>query len=617
MFGLTSGPKGDFPFKLNTPEWVQWGEKKVYKEEDEEGKIHYFPQLKYFEPDNKRPEKRLELLQWHHKMVKEYKDGAKTYIPEDELLEYCRQDVRILCEGFEKYRAGWLKKYPGLEVLESITLPSYINRVYRTYYMPKESIAMLPPQGYHIQNRPQSSIALAWMAWMKEKLGLTKLRTARDGGEVKFRGFWLDGCGEKGEGDEKRQVLFEFNGCHWHGCECQPGGGFDNTDYKATWFKKKRLQELAAHPDNPYGPFDFYDMWGCQLDKEMEKDPKMQAFIQDYLKALDPQPFSPRAAFKGGRTNAVQHQVKVPDGWKLLYMDVNSLYPSINFGINGEEWPLGHPDIYIGSDVKQRAPPFKECFGGVRLTIIPPKKLMHPVLGETLNSKFVFHLCHTCAVERTVELKPGVRIPHGPCRHTDKKRAITGDFIIAEIQLALTMGYKIQRIHELWNWPKERRSKHLFRDFIRDQYADKVYASVDKDDEAKKTAAMEECKKWMDLNLEDSKFSKDPTKRLQAKFLLNNFWGFFGKKGDVTSDLFTHKLEDLRKLERDPKREVTYLDVLPGGRYLYIQHKPTEEPRSKSSSVILAAMTAAYARIHLYKIIAKYPSSTVYFDTGF
>ena len=29
-----------------------------------------------------------------------------------------------------------------------------------------------------------------------------------------------------------------------------------------------------------------------------------------------------------------------------------SLYPAVQYGVNGETWPIGHPDIYIGTEVE-------------------------------------------------------------------------------------------------------------------------------------------------------------------------------------------------------------------------------------------------------------------------
>ena len=38
-------------------------------------------------------------------------------------------------------------------------------------------------------------------------------------------------------------------------------------------------------------------------------------------------------------------------GEKLLYLDFTSLYPSVNAGVHGEEYPVGHPDIFLSDDI--------------------------------------------------------------------------------------------------------------------------------------------------------------------------------------------------------------------------------------------------------------------------
>ncbi len=65
--------------------------------------------------------------------------------------------------------------------------------------MREGSIALLPPQGYG-NSANYSVISLAWISWKARELGLTNLRTARHGGEVKIGGHFVDGTGVNAEG---------------------------------------------------------------------------------------------------------------------------------------------------------------------------------------------------------------------------------------------------------------------------------------------------------------------------------------------------------------------------------------------------------------------------------
>jgi len=73
----------------------------------------------------------------------------------------------------------------------------------------------------------------------------------------------------------------------------------------------------------------------------------------------------------------------------------------------------------------------------MKCSIVPPKRLYHPVLPFRYNKKLLFCLCRSCVVEQNMR---------GECRHDrDKERALTGTWVIDEIRLAVEKGY---RIHE-------------------------------------------------------------------------------------------------------------------------------------------------------------------------
>ena len=68
-----------------------------------------------FGPHVKRTEQLKTLKAWHQEQVSKFAANPDLrYCPEDELITYCRQDVRLLREGFEKYRqSSWTSDEPG------------------------------------------------------------------------------------------------------------------------------------------------------------------------------------------------------------------------------------------------------------------------------------------------------------------------------------------------------------------------------------------------------------------------------------------------------------------------------------------------------------------------
>ena len=202
----------------NTPELL---EKKFY--EDEEG--NRFPPKHLFSPDLMSEGGHEKFSAWWTKENERYKqDPSLRYDIWQNLLEYCKQDVKILrlCKsigtisgfkfgiktisGFEEF-VRTAKELEGLDPLESITQPSYENRCYREKFMPKDSIALLPPQGY---NETTSKEALGWLEHQRKTLDLLELRHARNSREIKVGGIKLDGWGTDALGNK---YALQYHGC--------------------------------------------------------------------------------------------------------------------------------------------------------------------------------------------------------------------------------------------------------------------------------------------------------------------------------------------------------------------------------------------------------------------
>ena len=609
MFDVPSGPKGCFPYLLNTPDWVKFGKHIVYQEEID-GIMHRFPPLHYFSPGTRRQKDFEELKSWHEDQCKLFSaNPALQYIPEDELISYCGQDVTILRMAATKYRNTWLEQYPGLEPFDSLTFPSYNNKLFRTYYMEENSICMLPPEGFCHKNRQFSISALAWTSHMQRILGLTAYRTARHGYEVKIGGHYVDATGVDNAG---MRHVFNFHGCKWHGCPCRQKDRKPAMDIylKRTQQTDEHLSHLGTNPTSPYGLFTYHTIWECEFIQNCKENHELNSFVTNYKRQWTTPcatPLKPREALKGGRTNAISHrlpQVDIQNGWKLHYLDFTSLYPSINFGMNNEMWPVGPPTVFIGTDF-DLAPPQQEWFGLVKLKIVPPPHLLHPVLPETVGEKLCFHLCSTCA-----HLNRGTF-----CNHDDEERAIVGTYFTGEVNLALEKGYKIQEMYELYHWPSEQQSQNIFRGLIKDQYSKKALSSAVPSDPIKFQQLLDEYRTSMDLELLPEQFCENKALRSLAKISLNSIWGFLGKKNNPLNTEFTKSHARYLEIENDPKLELEGARVLPDQDWVMLTYKTVEETASRSGSIILACLTTAYARMRLYSLIDAYSDHVWYFDT--
>jgi len=82
--------------------------------------------------------------------------------------------------------------------------------------------------------------------------------------------------------------------------------------------------------------------------------------------------------------------------------------------------------------------------GLIKCTVVPPTDLYHPVLPFRCNKKLLFCLCRTCASEQNVR---------EPCRHlSDTERAISGTWVLDELRMAVSKGYRILEIHIVYEY---------------------------------------------------------------------------------------------------------------------------------------------------------------------
>ena len=266
-----------------------------------------------------KPAEREAFMSWHQEQV----DNNYEFNFCREILEYCRSDVDILAKCCTLYRE-MLKEVTamgddetGIDPFDrSFTIAAYCMQVYRTKFLQKDTIALLPQ---HQQlKRKQSHEALQWLSYTAEKEEI-RIQHARNGGEKRVGNYYLDGyC-------EETHTAYEYQGCYWHGkdfcevwrevlhlyilCLCfllgcpecykkretkNPGANNKPMEqlYQDTQTKVKYLKDRG---------FEVVEKWGCAFKKELKQDEEMKQFMEDHG-FVDP--LQPRDAFFGGRTNA-------------------------------------------------------------------------------------------------------------------------------------------------------------------------------------------------------------------------------------------------------------------------------------------------------------------------
>ena len=86
-----------------------------------------------------KPDERAKFLKWYDDHVSE------NYIFDfkKEILKYCRSDVDILRRGIMKLREDFIQ-LENIDPLRYITIASICMTIYRSNYMPKKTVAIVP-----------------------------------------------------------------------------------------------------------------------------------------------------------------------------------------------------------------------------------------------------------------------------------------------------------------------------------------------------------------------------------------------------------------------------------------------------------------------------------------
>ena len=196
-FGLDELCKGYFPHYFN-------------KDENQEY-VGPIPCQDDYGANYMKPEAREKFLTWHQEQV----ENNYMFDFQHEILKYCCSDVDIMQKSCKLYREMFMHVTDtthddmGLDPFDSaITIAAYCMQVYRTKFLKKDTIALLPQ--HQELKRKQSHKALQWLSYTAEKEGI-RIQHHRNGGEKRVGRYSLDGyC-------EETHTAYEYQGCYWHG----------------------------------------------------------------------------------------------------------------------------------------------------------------------------------------------------------------------------------------------------------------------------------------------------------------------------------------------------------------------------------------------------------------
>ncbi|KAI4891164.1 hypothetical protein NFI96_009541 [Prochilodus magdalenae] len=566
---LTCSEKGHFPHKFNLKQ--------------NENYAGPYPAKSFYGYDTMNDKDRKQFDEWYNTV------SGGVFDFKRELYVYGRNDVVLLREACIKYRDEFIR-CTKLDPFNYTTLASCCMAVYKTHFLPKDTLALTHNNAYVNQHTTFSNVSIEWLEFVKSTRDVD-VPHALTHGEMKFGVYHVDGYYEK---DGVRKAL-EFNGCVHHGHECRYSHNHVHPMSKVSYGELRKQFNIKVEVlVRAYG-LEVEVMWECQWANAKRFDLDVVTFMSTYTQ---PERLKPRDALFGGRTNAYKLYHKASEGEKIRYLDFTSLYP---FCQARKKYPVGHPKVIF-----KNFGPLEEYYGLVKATVYPPRKLLHPVLPYRCNGKLMFPLCRTCAESENQATQ---------CVHDNEDRSITGTWVSIELLKAVEKGYVLAKIHEVWHFPDS--SETLFCEYVKTFLQYKQEASgypaqaVTEEEKAEYIRDYFEKEK---IHLNPDKICLNPARRSINKLLLNSLWGRFSMRENLpVSELLTDPEQFYNiSLPMDTTSNTSFVsDTTALIQWCYSDgdHCPTRD------NVFLGAFTTAHARLELYDLMDRLGDRLLYSDT--
>ncbi|EFO83130.1 hypothetical protein CRE_12953 [Caenorhabditis remanei] len=591
-FGFEEMTKGTFPYMFNHPDHYhkEWPT---------------LPDRGYYEPDLMKPAVKEKFNVW-------YEENYNTPFNFDkEILKYCEDDVKILAKAVSKY----LEICTGIfnnwnPIIQTNTLAGFVMFMMKFEHFQEGVVGYIPENGFRGEGRSNSVFALKYLQWLNELDPALRIRHALNGGEKIIKGdsgcYYVDGYSKTHD----RVYEVSINGCMWHGCpDCFPA-----RDQKCPCRPEFTFEELYMHTMDRQKDIESHGykvtaIWECQIRRELKASKEMRTFFEHCRHTHN---LVPRESMFGGRTQPFQAYANADENHTIEYLDYCSLYPWTN--MKGAFYPKGQPKVIRSDFEKVVAEKPLSYRGLVFCDVLPPLNLEFGVLPFRAGNKLLFPLCRTCAIQSN-----GKRCTH----NEEKQRYLTGSWVTEELNLAIEMGYKVKRIHEVWHWDDSKWFKGgFFESFLAPLLKLKHEASgwprPDMSDEEKQ--------KHIDAIFENDgvricaeNVKNNPALRQLAKLFLNSAWGKFAQNPQKTEIKMFHiqDSDGIFAFFNQALYEPTGL-VEFGANHVIVSREPLKEGLvgAKFTNIVYGSITTAIARLRLFEAMRLVgQENLIYCDT--
>ena len=566
-FGMNELKKGYFPHYFN---------KKC-----NENYVGPIPSKKQYGYNQMKPDERTKFLKWYEERVLE----NYVFDFKKEILEYCRSDVDILRRGVMKLREDFIK-LENIDPLRYITIASVCMTIYRSNYMPKKTIAIVPE---YTKTDNYSKMSIMWLNYMSNGVNI---QHALNGGEKELT---IDDKTYKVNGFcEETNTVYKFHGCFWHGCpNC----------YKPNIINTKNQKDMGTLNDLTNekreiiksAGYNHVSVYECQLNNNEDFQKYAKSFNQEIV-----EPLNPRDAFYGGRTNATKLLYNFKENECGRYVDFCSLYPTVQYY---KKYPIAHPVKILNPKKYSKS----SWYGLIKCKVLASRRLYHPVLPQWIKvdsyEKLVFTLCKTCAETRN----------QNKCNHTESQRSFVGTWTTDEVSKAVDKGYEVLKVYEVWHFAKT--SEDLFKGYIRRFMKIKLESSCynfkTKEEDASFKAKIKDS-----LDIEVENFEFNAGMRSIAKICLNSLWGHFGMRANLQQARYITDVAEFYKILLDDKLDnVNFQFINEDMVQMTYNFKDQFVDNSNNTNVFIACFTTSHARLMLYDKLDYLNEKVLYFDT--
>lgn len=570
-FGLGSIAKGYYPHFFNTELNTNY--------------VGPIPSKEMYGVDNFNIDEHRQFNAWYDRQITQ----NVVFDNLAELKKYCDLDVTILRRGCLHFMRGFIKVLNINPFLESTTLASAIMLGFRKNFLVPNTLGIVPKGQYN--NMTNSSfIGQKWLVY----------ENSLNNGNIVFEHKTIRGNFSVDGFNPETQVVYEFFGCYYHGCnKCFK---YTPTRERLTIENSSLNQKLESTQIKLRGllshNYTVVTMWECEFNKFLKENPEIDQTLSNAPEILYG-PINARHAIYGGIVDVFRTYYKVKPGEKIRSLDFCSLYPFVN---KTGSYPVGHPKIYRG--VQCSRVDILSINGLIKCKILPPKGLFHPVLPLKIFGRMVMTLCRICAENKSIA-----------CDHSDNERVISGTWVLAEVHLAIEMGYAVVEVFEIWEYQVQTydpitKTGGIFTKYMNTFLKLKQEASgwpQSNMTQDEKTAYIANFYSIEGIRLDPDNIVPNPPSRQLSKQALNSLWGKFIESEMRSQTIVFRKPNEFFNHIYSPGVEV--VDILQFGEecvWVNWKYKNIEYMEPLPHQVLpIGAFTTAYGRIRLYREILK------------